>query len=109
MSAYTLPHVTPFTSCWRNSLMRGDGPRVGHPRPVWTLVASGVDRTVEHLLAALDLQHHERLGGVAVLVQRDRAGDAVVVLGRRDQLAQLRLGGLPLRRAGLARAERLER
>src|ERR1043166_909988 len=34
MSAYTLPHVTPLTSCWRNSLMRGDGPRASHPRPV---------------------------------------------------------------------------
>src|SRR5439155_14503868 len=58
------------------------------------LFASGVDGAVEDLLATLDLEHDERLGGVAIRVERDGAGDAGVVLRGGDQVAQLLRGGL---------------
>src|SRR5437667_12679426 len=100
MRAYPRPRVTPLTSCWRNSVAGARGSGAGRSR---------IDRRVVDLLPALDLQHHGWLGGVPVLVQRDHPGDAGVVLGRGDQIADLlgrRLARLAPR---LGRGEPLER
>src|SRR5262245_61266256 len=81
----------------------------GSPAARQALVASGVTGGVAPLLPALDLQHDQRLGSIAVRVQRDRAGDAGVVLRSGDQIAQLLLCGLALGAAGLRRGKAPER
>src|SRR5580765_3540854 len=114
MRAYTLPQVMPFTSCWRNSLTaRRPGstdPRRGRLlRETRARGSSGrLDARVVDLLAVLDLDDHGRLRGVAVLIERDRPGDAGVLAGAGDQVAQRLVGRLPVRAPRLARAEVLE-
>src|SRR5439155_20698650 len=93
LTAYTLAQVPAVTSCCRISLMWRRAAS-GSPAARQALVASGVDGGVEHLLPALDLQHDERLGSIAVRVQRDHARDAGVVLRAVDQVGQLLLGCL---------------
>src|SRR5437867_1650974 len=90
MRAYTLPGVSPLTSCWRNS----DTPGL-----------LGIDRGAVDLLAARDREDDRGLGGVAVRVEGDHARDAGEVLGRGDQVAELPRGRAARGGAGLGGGE----
>src|SRR5262247_2903126 len=89
----------PLTSCWRNSVTAAWSPSARRSR---------IDGRVVDLLAVLDLEHHRRLGRVAMIVERDVAGHAGIVRGPGDDLAQLVLRRLAGGRVGVRRAERLE-
>ena len=53
--------------------------------------------------AAADRENHGRLRRVAVVVERDLAGDAVVILGRGDGVAQFLRSVVPARLMASAR------
>src|SRR5690349_7212082 len=82
----------PLTSCWRNSVTGA----------LWAEAAG------EDLLAVPDRDHDRGLGRVAMLVERDRPGDALEAGRRRDQVAQLVLRGLARVAPGLGRGQRGE-
>ena len=70
----------------------GREPRGPGPRRAWR-DAFGIDAARELVLSAVrDLEHHRGLDGVAVLVHRDLAGDALVVLRLRQRVADGRAG-----------------
>src|SRR5665647_278113 len=93
MRAYRHPIMRPLTSCWASSLTRSSGPRRRFSQSAWG-GASGVAplapprpsrRSLLFRLlrsrgqaAALHHDDGERLVDVAVLVERDGAGDALV-------------------------------
>src|SRR5450756_2437113 len=93
MRAYRHPIMSPLTSCWASSLTRSSGPRrrssqaarggasgvapLAPPRPSSTSLRCWL-LGCRCELAVLHDDDGERLDDVAVLVERDGAGDALV-------------------------------
>src|SRR5450756_734784 len=93
MRAYRQPIMRPLMSCWASSLTRSSGPRrrcsqaarggasgvapLAPPRSSSTSLLLRLLRS-RGQLAVLDHDDAERLDHVAVLVERDGAGDALV-------------------------------
>src|SRR3989304_5181437 len=83
------PIDTPLTRSWTSSFMPGrPAPRLRRlPHRLEQLVGLG---------AGLRLDDHHLVHALAALVERERGADALVVLGRRDRVAdRLRLAAPP--------------
>src|SRR5688500_17609212 len=83
MSAYALPWEMPLMSCCRKVSTE----RVAVAGGVPAAEPLRVDRLDAYELATLDFEHSGGLDRVAVLVDRDRPGDAAEVTGLRERVA----------------------